>query len=71
MTGPELAHIRRSLGLSVIEFGRAVGYEGSDETVSSTIRRYESPRGRHVPRWIGRLALMFHRHGIPDEFLRT
>lgn len=54
MTGPEFAAIRKRLGLSVIEFGRALGYEGEDNTVSVTVRRYEAPNGRPIP--LDRLA---------------
>jgi transcriptional regulator with XRE-family HTH domain len=66
MTGPEFAAIRKSLGLSVIETGRALGYQGTDETVSVTVRRYEALNGRKIPPWIARLAQMYARYGIPD-----
>jgi transcriptional regulator with XRE-family HTH domain len=68
MTGLELKAIRQKLGLSTIEFGRALGYEGADNTVSVTVRRYESA-GREIPPWIGRLAFLLGRHGVPRRWL--
>lgn len=41
MTGPELRALRHSLGLSVLEMGRRMGYRGFDRTISRDIRRYE------------------------------
>jgi transcriptional regulator with XRE-family HTH domain len=68
MTANELYDIRQRLGLSLYDFGRALGYEGNRNTVQVAISRYE--RGdRDIPPWIARLALMFDRHGIPDAFL--
>ena len=69
MTGAELKRIRHRLGLSAIAWGRALGYLGEDATVSVTVRRYESD-GRPIPPWIGRLAEMYARHGVPKQFLR-
>jgi hypothetical protein len=66
MTGPELASIRKTLGLGTVAFGRALGYEGADNTVSVTVRRYESD-GRPIPPWIARLADMYRRFGVPDD----
>lgn len=67
MTGPEMQAIRKRLGLSTIELGRAMGYVGADNTVSVTIRRYESG-GREIPPWLARLLVMFDRHGVPEDF---
>jgi transcriptional regulator with XRE-family HTH domain len=66
--GNELKAIRQRLGLSTTELGRAFGYEGSDNTVSVTIRRYESDQ-RPIPPWLARLAIMLDRFGVPEEFL--
>jgi transcriptional regulator with XRE-family HTH domain len=71
MTGPEFAAIRKSLGLSVVAFGRALGYQGTDDTVSVTVRRYEAPNGREIPPWIARLARMYERYGIPFDLSRS
>lgn len=70
MTGAELKVIRKHLGLTTTEMGRAFGYEGSDVTASGTIRKYES-EARPIPPWLGRLAIMFDRNGVPPEFLET
>lgn len=68
MSGSELKTIRNRLGLSAIQLGRAFGYVGGDNTVSVTIRRYESGE-RPLPPWLARLAVMFDRHGVPDEWI--
>jgi transcriptional regulator with XRE-family HTH domain len=65
MTGPELKAIRHKLGLSTVEMGRAIGYEGQDNTVSVTVRKYESG-GRPIPPWIARLVHMYGKYGIDD-----
>lgn len=64
MTGSELKAIRRQLGLSTKELGRALGYRGNDNTISVQVRQYESD-AREIPPWIERLAIMFGRHGVP------
>ncbi|MBJ6986071.1 helix-turn-helix domain-containing protein [Devosia sp. MC521] len=64
MTGPELKQIRQRLGLSTTALGRAFGYAGGDVFTSGTIRKYESGQ-RPIPPWLGRLAIMFDRHGVP------
>ena len=68
MTGADLKRIRRELGLTVIQLGRALGYQGNDNTVSVQIRNYE--RGaRPIPPWIGRLIQMFGWHGVPRKWI--
>ena len=53
MRGSEMKKIRERLGLSVIQFGRALGYAGADNTVSVMIRAYERDGGtREIPKWI-------------------
>lgn len=64
MTGEEMKSIRHRLGLSAVELGRAMGYTGADNTVSVTVRRYESDM-RPIPPWLGRLLRMFEMHGVP------
>ena len=66
MTGPELAAIRKQLGLGTVALGRALGYQGNDNTVSVQIRAYESG-GRPIPPWIARLAAMYGRFGVPED----
>lgn len=68
MKASEMKRIRHHLGLSTLEMGRAIGYVGAENTVSVTIRRYESGQ-REIPPWIGRLLIMFERHGVPPDFL--
>ena len=41
MTGAELKRIRKALGYKVIAFGRVLGYQGTDKSVSVQIRRFE------------------------------
>lgn len=65
MKGQELKAIRHRLGLSTTALGRAFGYTGSEVTASGTIRKYESGN-RPIPPWLGRLATMFDRYGVPD-----
>lgn len=65
MTGDELVAIRKGFGMSPAKFGRALGYQGD---IRGTMRRYENG-SKEIPPWIERLALMFERHGIPDEWL--
>jgi hypothetical protein len=67
MQGSELRSIRRSLGLTVRELGYAIGYRGNHNTVSVAIRLYEGDK-KPIPLWIGLLASMFGRHGVPPEW---
>ena len=66
MIPAEFKQIRQALGLSTTEMGRALGYEGADNTVSVQIRRYESG-ARPIKPWIARLAEMYRRFGVPDD----
>jgi transcriptional regulator with XRE-family HTH domain len=66
MQGSELKAIRRHLGLTTRELGAAIGYEGSPNTISVTIRRYEAGM-RPIPPWIATLALYMQRYGLLDE----
>ena len=67
MTGDDLKRIRKGLGLSTLELGRVLGYDAADKTVQMMIRRYESDQ-RPIPPWLGRLALMLERYGVPEDF---
>lgn len=68
MPGSRLKDIRRKLHLTVVAFGRALGYAGNENTISTVVRRYEADM-RPIPSYISRLAIMFDRHGIPPEFM--
>jgi hypothetical protein len=49
MTGDEFRTIRFKLGLSGLEWSRALGYSGEPNSVRNLIRRYEVPQGRKIP----------------------
>lgn len=68
MTGDDMRDIRKRLHMSVDLFGRALGYQGNRNTVSVSIRKYETG-SRTIPPWIARLAFMLGRYGVPPEFL--
>jgi transcriptional regulator with XRE-family HTH domain len=55
MTGAELRSIRQSLGLTLSQFGKALGYSGNKNTLSVQIRRFESG-ARVIPPWIALTA---------------
>ena len=42
MTGADLKAIRKRAGLSLLAFGRRLGYAGSPRTVARKVRRYEA-----------------------------
>lgn len=69
MTGAELRAIRQQLGLSLVQMGRALGYAGNRNTLQVSVARYEDDT-REIPPWIERLATMYHKHGIPSQFLQ-
>ena len=66
MTGPDLKAIRKRLVLSTVALGLALGYEGADNSVSVTVRRYECG-SRPIPPTVAVLADMYDRHGIPGR----
>ena len=63
VTGDDFRAIRKRLGLSTVEMGRALGYEGQDNTVSVTVRRYESGM-RPIPPTIAVLMGIYRKHGL-------
>jgi transcriptional regulator with XRE-family HTH domain len=67
MTGEEFRRIREDLGLSTEKFGRALGYQGTYGIAARHIRRFESG-ARTLPPWIERLAAMYRRHGVPEDW---
>lgn len=68
MSGQDLQRIRKGLRLSIVEFARTLGYEGLDNTIGVTIRRFEAGK-RELPPWVPRLTTMFQRFGVPEDFL--
>jgi transcriptional regulator with XRE-family HTH domain len=67
MQGSQLKAIRRQLGLTTRELGAAIGYAGTPNTISVTIRRYEAGM-RPIPPWIARLAWYMGEYGVPPEW---
>lgn len=47
--------------------GHALGYAGDRNSIQASMGRIE--RSDAVPNQVARLATMFVRHGVPDEFL--
>jgi len=67
MFGTEFKSIRKGLGLTVLQWARALGYAGSVKTVREQIAKYDR-NVRPIPPWIARLAMMYQRFGVPDDF---
>ena len=66
VTGSEFRAVRYRLGLSAMEWGRALGYGGTPNSVRTVISRLESGT-RPVPAVVGLLAWMYGRYGIPGD----
>jgi transcriptional regulator with XRE-family HTH domain len=66
MQGSQLKAIRRQLGLTTRELGAELGHEGSPNTISVTIRRYEAGM-RPIPPVTAKLLLYMQRHGLLEE----
>jgi len=69
MTGAEFRRIRKKYDMDVVQFGRALGYEGAEMSVGMIVYRFEQGV-RPIPFAIARLVKMFDKHGIPPEFKR-
>ena len=71
MTGEEFKDIRMRLGLSGLEMGRALGYQGKSKSVRVLIRRYEAKDEastvHEIPPWIVRLAWMYGKYGVAPQ----
>ena len=67
MTGPQFRAIREKLGLSQIQWGRAIGYAGEPVSIHVCVRRFETMD--RVPSQVARLAEMYERHGVPAEYI--
>lgn len=64
--------MRMRTGLGIVAFGRAMGYTGSDATISRKLRRLEHSGSAHVPSPIARAAQFAatqeeHRHAAADQ----
>lgn len=60
MTGPELAAIRKHLGLTAWVFGRALGYEHATRNAVES-HMWQIERREHVPGPVARLAALYER----------
>ena len=69
MTGDEMRDIRQRLKLNVVEFGAEIGYSGTKQSISGTIRRYES-NNRPIPPWIATTARAMDADTIGDEIYK-
>ena len=67
VTGAELREIRVTFGLSASAMGRALGFSGANANIAAHIRRLER-EARPIPPPVARLAEMFWREGIPQEW---
>jgi transcriptional regulator with XRE-family HTH domain len=67
MTGEQFRTIRQKLGRNAKAFALALGYTGGDDALAVAISRLERG-GRAIPPAVARLATMFDRFGIPDDF---
>ena len=65
--GKRMYRIRERLGLSPSEWGKALGYSGSEHGLNIQIRRFELGH-RPIPIRTWRLALMFDAYGIPTQW---
>jgi transcriptional regulator with XRE-family HTH domain len=61
MTGAELKAIRQALGLTLSGFGKALGYQGSKNTLSVAIRRFEAGT-REIPENVAAKATALREH---------
>jgi hypothetical protein len=66
MTGPEFYAIRQRLDMTADAFGRALGYAGNRNSLQARISDMEAGRRTITPQ-VARLALMYGRHGVPEE----
>lgn len=66
MTGAEFKAIRTGLSCTAPTFARALGYDGTTQTLKSHIWKFENGQ-RKIPPATARLAAMFRDHGIPKR----
>jgi hypothetical protein len=67
MKDEELKTIREEFSLSASAMGKALGYTGPKANIAVHIRRLERD-ARRIPSSVEKLALMYARHGIPEEW---
>ena len=66
MRGKEFQQIRESMKMGRREFGRAVGYTGSDRTIWKAIRDYEA-EAKDIPPVLARLVFLLSRVKMGDS----
>jgi hypothetical protein len=64
MTGQDLKALRHALGLTTLQLGRALGYQGAPDTIKACVRRLESPKGRTIPHAKMLLARHIAKNGL-------
>lgn len=69
MTGDEMKAIRVGLGLTRVQFGNAIGYNGQWNTVNNSIKQYETGK-REIPTWIATTVRALDHDGLL-EFVTT
>lgn len=62
MTGEEIRLARLALGMSITEFGAAIGFQGNDTTISRKIRRIESDQETLNPSKVDAVRSMLKDH---------
>lgn len=62
MTGEEIRLARLALGMSIIEFGAAIGFQGADATISRKIRRIEADQETLHPSKVDAVQRMVAEH---------
>lgn len=67
MTGADFERIRLATGLTLYAWGRALGYQGERQSVKTQIAEMQKDI-RPITLHVERLAQMYERHGVPEEF---
>jgi hypothetical protein len=70
MTGPEFASIRKQLGLSLYDWGRALGYQGNRNSLQVQIKGMEDG-ARAITPMCRRLVRMYERYGVPEDLIAS
>lgn len=63
MTGDDMARIREGLGLTRVQLGNAIGYNGNWNTVNELIKDYENSK-RDIPNWIATTVRALDHDGL-------
>ncbi len=64
MTGLELSRARGRLGLSIMEFGQALGIEGERANIKSKVHKWEYGQAP-VPAWVvERVGVLMREEGL-------